>query len=92
MSDLSFMITTDTCCDLPKSYIEDNGLDTVTLYYNMKGVVYGKEIELEVKEFYDMMRGWLSIKLYSFAKKARLLKRRQPGLKKISCISAISLR
>ena len=57
MSDLSFMITTDTCCDLPKSYIEDNGLDTVTLYYNMKGVVYGKEIELEVKEFYDMMRG-----------------------------------
>ena len=51
MSDLSFMITTDTCCDLPKSYIEDNGLDTVTLYYNMKGVVYGKDIELEVKEF-----------------------------------------
>lgn len=57
MSDLSFMITTDTCCDLPKSYIKDNGLDVVTLYYNMKGIAYGKEIELEVKEFYDMMRG-----------------------------------
>lgn len=57
MSDLSFMITTDTCCDLPKSYIQEHGLDVVTLYYNMKGVAYGKEIELEVKEFYDMMRG-----------------------------------
>ena len=28
----------------------------VTLYYNMKGVVYGKDVELEVKAFYDMMR------------------------------------
>ncbi len=56
MGDFNFIITTDTCCDLPKSYIKENGLDVVTLYYNMKGVVYGKDVELEVKAFYDMMR------------------------------------
>lgn len=56
MGDLGFMITTDTCCDLPESYIKENGLDLVTLYYNMNGTVYGKEVELEVKEFYDRMR------------------------------------
>lgn len=52
MGDLGFMITTDTCCDLPESYIKENGLDLVTLYYNMNGTAYGKEVELEVKEFY----------------------------------------
>ena len=56
MGDFNFIITTDTCCDLPKSYIKENGLDVVTLYYNMKGVVYGKDVELDVKAFYDMMR------------------------------------
>ncbi|WP_178624312.1 DegV family protein [Frisingicoccus sp.] len=56
MGDFNFIITTDTCCDLPKSYIKENGLDVVTLYYNMKGVAYGKDVELEVKAFYDMMR------------------------------------
>lgn len=56
MGDLGFMITTDTCCDLPESYIKENGLDLVTLYYNMNGTAYGKEVELEVKEFYDRMR------------------------------------
>ena len=56
MGDLGFMITTDTCCDLPESYIKENGLDLVTLYYNMNGIAYGKEVELEVKEFYDRMR------------------------------------
>ena len=56
MGDFNFIITTDTCCELPKSYIKENGLDVVTLYYNMKGVAYGKDVELEVKAFYDMMR------------------------------------
>ncbi len=56
MGDFNFIITTDTCCDLPKSYIKENGLDVVILYYNMKGVAYGKDVELEVKAFYDMMR------------------------------------
>lgn len=56
MGDFNFIITTDTCCDLPKSYVKENGLDVVTLYYNMKGVAYGKDVELEVKAFYDMMR------------------------------------
>lgn len=57
MNDYSFVITTDTCCDLPKSYLEENGVDLVTLYYNMNGVAYGNEIEMDVKEFYDKMRG-----------------------------------
>ena len=41
MDEYSFVITTDTCCDLPKSYLEENGVDLVTLYYNMNGVAYG---------------------------------------------------
>ncbi|WP_178550157.1 DegV family protein [Frisingicoccus sp.] len=57
MDEYSFVITTDTCCDLPKSYLEENGVDLVTLYYNMNGVAYGNGIEMDVKEFYDKMRG-----------------------------------
>lgn len=57
MDDYRFIITTDTCCDLPKEYIEENGIGVVTLFYNMKGVSYGGEKELPVKEFYDLMRG-----------------------------------
>ncbi|MDD3221032.1 MAG: DegV family protein [Clostridia bacterium] len=57
MDNYGFVITTDTCCDLPENYIKENGLGVVTLFYNMKGVSYGGEKEMEVKEFYDMMRG-----------------------------------
>lgn len=56
MDEYSFVITTDTCCDLPKSYLEENGVDLVTLYYNMNGVAYGNGIEMDVKEFYDKMQ------------------------------------
>ena len=56
MDNYEFIITTDTCCDLPKSYLEENGIGIVTLFYNMKGVTYGDEKELTVPEFYRMMR------------------------------------
>lgn len=56
MDDYSFVITTDTCCDLPKTYLEENGVDIVTLYYNMNNVAYGGKLEMDVKEFYDRMR------------------------------------
>jgi DegV family protein with EDD domain len=51
-----YIITTDSTADLPKSYIEKNGLMIMTLPYTIEGKTYTWENPLPEKEFYDMMR------------------------------------
>ena len=52
-----FIITTDTTCDLPKEYLEEHGIKLLPLYYNFNGTIYGGKNDLDLKRFYDMMRG-----------------------------------
>ncbi|MGN0419173.1 MAG: DegV family protein [Acetatifactor sp.] len=51
-----FQIVTDSTADLPKEYVREHGIDVVSLSYIMDGVTYGKELEMDTKEFYDRMR------------------------------------
>ena len=53
----NYVITSDTTCDLPLEYTEKYGIDIVPLYYMLDDVVYGEEINLTPKEFYQKMRG-----------------------------------
>lgn len=57
MDIFNYVITTDTCCDLPKDYLKEKEIEEVSLYYNMNGSVYGNDQEMDIKEFYDRMRG-----------------------------------
>lgn len=52
-----FIISTDSNSDLPQKYIDDNNVIIIPHYYDIDGVVYGDELNLEPKEFYDLMRG-----------------------------------
>lgn len=56
MDRFNYVITTDTCCDLPKDYLKEKEIEEVSLYYNMNGSVYGNDQEMDIKEFYDRMR------------------------------------
>lgn len=51
-----FVIITETTADLPASYIQENNLVTVPLYYQIEDTIYGEEKHLELKEFFDAMR------------------------------------
>ncbi len=51
-----FVIITETTADLPASYIEENGLGIIPLYYQIDETVYGEEKHLESKDFFDAMR------------------------------------
>ena len=54
-----FIISTDTTCDWPKSYLDERGIQIHPLHYVIDGVEYGQELENEepsAKEFYDMLR------------------------------------
>lgn len=51
-----YIITTDTTCDLPQSYLEQHNISLIPLYYSFDTTVYGEKIFLEPKEFYDKMR------------------------------------
>lgn len=51
-----FVIITETTADLPDSYIEENGLVIIPLYYQIGETVYGEEKHLELKVFFDAMR------------------------------------
>lgn len=51
-----FVIVTETTTDLPASYIEENGLVIIPLYYQIEDTVYGEEKHLELKDFFDAMR------------------------------------
>ena len=52
-----FKIITDTTADLPESYIRENELGIMVVPYIMDGSPQGEERKMEVKEFYDRMRG-----------------------------------
>ncbi len=52
----TFKIITNTTADLPLEYINENQLGLVYFNYIMDGVSYGKDKELDWREFYRMMR------------------------------------
>lgn len=51
-----FVIITETTADLPASYVEENNLTIIPLYYQIEDTVYGEEKHLELKEFFNAMR------------------------------------
>ena len=51
-----FVILTETTADLPASYIKENGIVIVPLYYQIDETVYGEEKHMEAKDFFDAMR------------------------------------
>lgn len=52
----NFKIITNTTADLPQEYIEENHLGLVHFNYVMDDISYGKDNELDWKEFYQLMR------------------------------------
>jgi len=54
MSD--FIIVTDSSADLPKSYIEEHGLVTMSLSYTIDGETYSNDYGLESHDFYERVR------------------------------------
>lgn len=53
----TFKIITDSTADLPKEYLKEHGIDIVCLKYIMDEESYGADKEIDVHEFYEMMRG-----------------------------------
>jgi len=53
----SFKIVTDSTCDLPKDYYKEHDLGIMYLSCLMEGETYGKDKELDIKEFYTKVRG-----------------------------------
>lgn len=51
-----FKITTDNTADLPKEYLEKHDIGCMPISYILDGVTYGKNKELDWKEFYRLMR------------------------------------
>jgi len=51
-----FVITTESNCDLPKSYIDEHQIGVIPHYYTVDEEMYGEEKVLTNKEFYDEMR------------------------------------
>lgn len=51
-----FKITTDSTADLPVEYLEEHNVGCMPISYIMDGVTYGRDKELEWKEFYRLMR------------------------------------
>ncbi|NCB93746.1 MAG: DegV family protein [Clostridia bacterium] len=51
-----YAITTDNTTDLPYSYYKEHDIEYMYLTYQLEGVNYGKNSELDFKEFYAKMR------------------------------------
>ena len=51
-----FKITTDSTTDLPVEYLKEHNIGCIPLSYILDGVTYGRDKELDWKEFYSMMR------------------------------------
>lgn len=51
-----FKIVTDSTADLPESYLREHGVACMAISYIVDGVAYGKDKELDWKEFYRLMR------------------------------------
>ncbi len=51
-----FKIITDSTADLPAEYLKEHNIGCMPISYILDGVTYGRERELDWKEFYAMMR------------------------------------
>lgn len=51
-----FVITTDSSSDLPVSWLQEHGVESISLSYILDEVAYGGQNELDPKDFYDLMR------------------------------------
>ena len=51
-----YVITTDNTADLPYSYYKQHYIEYMYLTYQMEGETYGKQDEMEFKDFYERMR------------------------------------
>lgn len=51
-----FKITTDSTTDLPAEYLQEHNVGCIPISYILDGVTYGRDMELDWKEFYYMMR------------------------------------
>lgn len=51
-----YVISSDTCCDLPEEFCTANNIDIHPLFYRFGEEVYGGETQLGMDEFYSRMR------------------------------------
>lgn len=51
-----FVITTESNCDLPGSYVAEHQIGVIPHYYTVDEEMYGEDKELTTREFYDAMR------------------------------------
>ncbi len=51
-----FKITTDSTGDLPKEYLQEHNVGCMPISYILDDVTYGRDRELDWKEFYSLMR------------------------------------
>lgn len=51
-----FKLVTDNMADLPREYLREHNVDFLSLSYILDGEEYGKERELDYRDFYGMMR------------------------------------
>jgi len=51
-----FKITTDSTTDMPKEYLEQHNVACMPISYILDGVTYGRDKELDWKEFYRLIR------------------------------------
>lgn len=51
-----YVISTDSTCDLPDTYIREHNLLIHPLFYTMNNTIYGGDKNMDAKEFYDALR------------------------------------
>lgn len=51
-----FKITTDSTADLPAEYLKEHNVGCMPISYILDGVTYGRDREMDWKEFYSLMR------------------------------------
>ena len=51
-----FKLVTDNTADLPVSYLQEHNVGCMPISYILDGVTYGKDRELDWKDFYQMIR------------------------------------
>lgn len=57
MQSREYIITSDTTCDLPQSYCQENGITLLSVDYTLDGVTYsGNDSRITPEEFYARMR------------------------------------
>lgn len=51
-----YVITTDSNSDVPEEFLKENQIPVIPQYYMFGDTVYGDELKMEPKEFYETMR------------------------------------